>query len=166
MSEVRTSWHNNLKQSDENQTGSSIARKGDRNMWNLVWNVKSLASDNLATKQNKWKRNLERDICGMADENSFLLWLNVQRPGPCDFVRSDARGGDLSEESVFKYIVLTASDPPRRDQTEVAWLGPFTLLAQLVLYETMWCTTKENSPKSNRSSMAWPRLLAWLVPTK
>lgn len=33
--EVRTSWHSNLKQSDENQTGSSIARKGDRNMWNL-----------------------------------------------------------------------------------------------------------------------------------
>ena len=96
-----------------------------------MWNVKSLASDNLATKQNKWKRNLERDgrcnICGMADENGFLLWRNVQMPGPCE-IRCEG-WGSLGGKG---FQIQSVSDPPRQNQTEVAWFGPFSLLAWLV----------------------------------
>ena len=101
-------------------------------MWKLVWNadipnkVRSfgwrLACDNLATKQNKCKRNLEIDstcnICGMADENSFHAVVECTK---AHALRDQLRGvWDLPGERVFIYngpdwlLILLAKIKPRQ----------------------------------------------------
>jgi ribonuclease HI len=66
-------------------SGGSSMGDDSRKIWNLIWKCKvpnkirifawRCASDNLATKKNKWRRTLEIDsicnICGISDETSY-----------------------------------------------------------------------------------------------
>jgi hypothetical protein len=74
-----------LKHQLRDFTSSSTNTDGDRSLWNCVWKAEvppkvrvfgwRLATDTLATKNNKFKRNLEVcsrcSICGAADEDAY-----------------------------------------------------------------------------------------------
>jgi ribonuclease HI len=74
-----------LKHQLRDFTSSSTNTDGDRSLWNCVWKAEvppkvrvfgwRLATDTLATKNNKFKRNLEVcsrcSICGVAEEDAY-----------------------------------------------------------------------------------------------
>ncbi|KAE8769165.1 Ubiquitin carboxyl-terminal hydrolase 2 [Hordeum vulgare] len=120
-----------LKHRNDLQTGSSTAPKGDRNMRGLVWKADvpnkvhsfgwKLACDDLATKENKCKRNPEIDktcnICGRGNENSFHAVVVCTK---ARVLRDQMRGvWELPEERVFTYtgpdwlLLLLAKINPR-----------------------------------------------------
>jgi hypothetical protein len=74
-----------LKHNNQNRPGTSSSSDSNRTLWKLIWNAPvpnkvrifgwRTACDNLATKKNKFRRNLETDstcsICGREAETSF-----------------------------------------------------------------------------------------------
>jgi hypothetical protein len=83
----------NLQHGVRWKAGSSASKDNSRNVWKPIWNsnvpskVKIFgwraASDNLATKKNKFRRTLELDstcnICGREEEDSFHATVNCTK---------------------------------------------------------------------------------------